>query len=194
MDEPTGDLRQMEVLFKAYQTALCNVAYNMVLDRDTAKDIVQEVFIQLWRNKDSIEFGPAIKGYLFKATTHLSLNYLQKEKKTQKFSNEIKSQFDESANHNYESVEIKEMEFRIREAIEKLPPKCKAIYLLSRHEGLSYKQIAEHLELSPKTIENQMGIALEKLRNALKPFLTKEFLEIALLATFSHLMLELIFS
>ncbi len=77
-----------------------------------------------------------------------------------------------------ENIEFTELERKVDESINRLPPKCRAIYLMSRHEGLKYKEIADALDLSLKTVENQMGIALEKLREDLKPFLTTEFLAI----------------
>src|SRR5690606_4592736 len=138
-----------------WQPALCNLAYNMVLDAAAAKDIVQEVFMQLWRNRQQVEFGPSIKGYLFKATAHLALNHLEKEKRINVFRENVRNELAAQVDHSNQSLEIQELELKVRESIEKLPPKCRAIYLLSRQEGLSYKQIAEHLELSPKTVENQ---------------------------------------
>lgn len=194
MDESIEEIKRIEDLFKAWQPALCNLAYNIVLDAAAAKDIVQEVFMQLWRNRHEVEFGPSIKGYLFKATTHFSLNYIEKEKRINLFRDKVKQELTAQTDHGNRSMEVQELELKVRESIEKLPPKCKAIYLLSRQEGLSYRQIAEHLDLSPKTVENQMGIALEKLRNSLKPFLTREFLEIAILAVISHLLFQLFFT
>jgi len=68
-------------------------------------------------------------------------------------------------------MQYQELELRVRAAIDKLPPKCKLIYLLSRQEGLKYQEIADTLDISVKTVENQMGIALEKLRDDLRTYL-----------------------
>jgi RNA polymerase sigma-70 factor (ECF subfamily) len=166
-------------LFRLHHKSLCDLAYNIVVDKDAAKDIVQEVFIKLWGNREKLTFGDQIKHYLFKATAHTAYNYVRSHKRV----SPLEDYSGLSTLQTFpgtERVEYKELEIRARQAIDKLPPKCKAIYILSRHEGLKYQEIANTLGLSIKTVENQMGIALEKLRNELKPFLSPEFL--ALLA------------
>lgn len=175
-----------EILFKQHHEELCNLAYTITKNEDAAKDIVQDVFIKLWKNKDEIVFQDQIKHYLFRAVSHSSLNYIRFNKKivslpTQEtFSNLFIAPVDN------ENIEFTELERRVHESIEKLPPKCKAIYLLSRHEGLKYREIADALGLSIKTVENQMGIALEKLRDDLRPFLSAEFLIVALFIALAY--------
>lgn len=178
MSEATHN--EFESLFRRHHKELCDVAFNIVKDSDAAKDIVQEVFLKLWKNRDQVSFGAQIKHYLFKATAHVSLNHLRFNKKIVRIEKETPLN-ELVTSMNTEEVGYKELEIRVRNAIDNLPPKCKTIYLLSRHEGMKYKEIAEILELSPKTVENQMGIALQKLRDELKPFLTPEFLILVLL-------------
>lgn len=175
-----ADQSNFERLFKDHNQGLSNLAYNLVRDQDAAKDIVQEVFLKLWNNRERVDLGAQIKHYLFKATAHTSLNYLRSAKKKIKLDDLTSLQNLEAA-PGREEIGYKELELRAREAIDRLPPKCKAIYLLSRHEGLKYQDIAGALDLSIKTVENQMGIALEKLRKDLKPFLTIDLLTIAVL-------------
>jgi RNA polymerase sigma-70 factor (ECF subfamily) len=166
-------------LFRQHHKSLCNLAYNIVSDADAAKDIVQEVFLRLWKNRDQLIFGEQITHYLFKATAHTSYNYLRSNKKISPLQDYAGLEKLAMA-AGTERVEYQELEVRVRKAVENLPPKCKAIYILSRHEGLRHQQIADTLGLSVKTVENQMGIALEKLRNELKPFLSLEFLATAM--------------
>lgn len=176
-----GELAPLDFdkLFLKYHRELLNLSYNILRDRDAAKDVVQEVFTNLWKNRQSIQFGDQIKHYLFKATSHTALNALRNQKRSYKLDdyNEILNLVAPSGT---ESPAYGELELRIRQAIDRLPPQCKVIFLLSRHEGLKYQQIAETLDLSIKTVESQMGIALEKLRLDLKPFLSLEFLAILL--------------
>ncbi|MBL6444802.1 RNA polymerase sigma-70 factor [Fulvivirga sp. 29W222] len=172
--------QEFETLFHAYHKELCELAYNIVGDADEAKDIVQDVFLKLWKNRDKLDFQQQIKHYLFKATSHTSLNHLRSSKKIVKLDQntaieEVVSPVQTEPTNNHE------LEVRVREAIDKLPPKCKTIYLLSRQEGMKYKEIADVLELSHKTVENQMGIALQKLREELKPYLKLKSLILALL-------------
>ena len=177
---PESSYAAFEKLFLQTSKKLCDLAYNLVRDQDAAKDIVQEVFLKLWKNRDHLDFGDQIRHYLFKATAHTSLNYLRSNKKTIKIEDES-SVLTLAASANADDIGYKELELRVRQAINKLPPKCKTIYLLSRHEGLKYQEIADTLNLSIKTVENQMGIALEKLREDLKPLLSTEFLAVSTL-------------
>lgn len=176
-----SDSLHFESIFREHHSGLCNLAYNLVHDTDASKDIVQEVFLKLWKNREAVEMGDQIKNYLFKATAHTALNHLRYHKKMVRFDQEPDIKETLMAPSHSEEAGFKELEFRIREAIDLLPPKCRIIYLLSRHEGLKYPQIAETLGLSTKTVENQMTIALQKLRDGLKPFLIVEFFIIALL-------------
>jgi RNA polymerase sigma-70 factor (ECF subfamily) len=165
-----------ETLFKDNHQRLCSVAYNLVRDRDVAKDIVQDVFYKVWKNRDKIDATEKIEGYLMRATSRTALNYLRNNWRTVKIDREPLLVRTLKAAPTSEEIDFTELEIRVRQAIDKLPPKCKTIYLLSRHEGLKYPQIADSLGLSLKTVENQMSIALEKLRNSLKPFITPELI------------------
>lgn len=169
-----------DALFLKYHKELLNLSYNIVRDRDAAKDVVQEVFTRLWSNRSEMEFGEQIRHYLFKATSHTSLNYLRSRRKLYRLEdyNELSHLVAPSGT---ETSSFGELELRIRQAIDRLPPQCKTIFLLSRHEGLKYQEIAETLDLSIKTVESQMGIALEKLRADLKPFLSLKFITILII-------------
>jgi RNA polymerase sigma-70 factor, ECF subfamily len=168
-------------LFREHNQELCKLACNIVADPEAAKDIVQEVFVNLWKNRHRVTFGEQIRHYLFKATSNTALTYLRSVKRFHRLemNDDVRNL---QAPAGSESVAYTEFEKEVRKAIDKLPPKCKVIYLLCRHEGLKYQEIADTLDLSLKTVENQMGIALEKLRNELKPFLTLDFLAYLLTA------------
>jgi len=157
------------------------MAMNIVNDRDVAKDIVQEVFLKLWKNQQSLAFGEQIKSYLYKATKNTALNHLEKNKKMQLWTDDMES-MNSTEDHLYEDSGQKEaLRQRVSQAIDQLPPKCKAIYMLCKHEGMKYAEVAEHLEVSLKTVENQMGIALKRLRSDLAPYLNMYNLAILVL-------------
>src|SRR5688572_2169515 len=128
-----------DALFMKHHKELIGLSYNIVRDRDAAKDIVQEVFVKLWKNKDSLEFNEKIKHYLFKATAHTSLNHLRSQRKYYRLEDfeQIK---DLAVQSGSETVTFRELELRSRQAIDRLPPQCKAIFILSRHEGLKYQE------------------------------------------------------
>lgn len=169
-----------EHLFRTHNRALCDLAYNLVRDKDVAQDIVQDVFFKLWKNREKTVFGDQIRHYLFKATAHTALNHLRFNKKLIGLEDSVQAYTLAAPAHAGEAG-FRELELKVRQSIDRLPPKCRAIYLLSRQEGLRYQEIADALELSVKTVENQMGIALEKLRHDLKPFLTEEFMTVLVL-------------
>jgi RNA polymerase sigma-70 factor, ECF subfamily len=148
-----------------------------VKDQQAAEDIVQDVFLKLWKIRKDIDFAVPLKSYLYRATTNSAINWLNKNKNIVSESEISQLETKNLSPFNAEdNLNIRELEIKIREAIDKLPPKCKAIFVLSRYEGLKYKQIAEHLDVSVKTVENQMSIALEKLRKDLEPYITDDFL------------------
>lgn len=173
-ESPTSEF---EGLYSRFHKDLLNLSYNIVRDKDSAKDIVQEIFVRLWNNREKVEVGSQIKNYLFKATVHSSLTYLRDHKKHYRLEDvaEVSALVNQNAT---EELSFKEFELKSRQAIDRLPPQCKTIFLLSRQEGLKYSEIAETLGISVKAVENQMGIALKKLREDLKPYLTLEFISI----------------
>lgn len=174
--------QELEKLFKEHHRNLSNLAYNVVRDREVAKDVVQEVFMRLWNNRERLDFGGQITHYLTKATAHTALNHLRSSRKLTSIDNESVGNVTNPQGHD--DYSYREFEQKVNEAIERLPPKCRTIYLLSRNEGMKYQQIADALGLSIKTVENQMGIALEKLRQDLKPFLIPISVALALIAIF----------
>lgn len=132
-------------------------------ENEEAKDIVQTAFIKLWEKKDQVSIGQSGQYYLYKSVYHLCLNSLRnkkvKEKRTEKLSAAVPS--------TNNVTDEKETSARVLTAIETLPPKCKEVFLKSRHEGKRYGEIANELNISVKTVEAQMGKALKILRNLL---------------------------
>ncbi|MCE3259059.1 MAG: hypothetical protein K0S12_700 [Bacteroidetes bacterium] len=171
MGSPSLDF---EKLFKSHYTLLCNVTFRIIKDEQAAEDIVQEVFLKLWQRKDRLEDVVNFKAYLVRAVTNASIDHLKNNRSVMALTRV--NDEDRKADNAEQAIIQKELEARIERALQLLPPKCRAIFVLSRHEGMKYKEIAEHLQISVKTVENQMGIALEKMRNELKPYLTREFI------------------
>ncbi|MCE3226415.1 MAG: polymerase sigma-70 factor [Bacteroidetes bacterium] len=165
--------RDFEDLFKTHYSALCNLAYNITKNEEAAEDIAQDVFLKMWQRRNNLQDIVNIKSYLFRAVANASIDYLKNNKNVIRLNpnDDVQPSAD-----GEDAVIRKELEARIERALRLLPPKCRAIFVMSRHEGMKYKEIAEQLGISVKTVENQMGIALEKMRNELKPYLTKEFI------------------
>jgi RNA polymerase sigma-70 factor, ECF subfamily len=171
------DMQAIEQLFRSDHKKLCNTANRIVNDWDVSQDIVQEVFIKFWNKRQDLKIESSAGAYLLKAVINTCLNYLESSKRQLKLREDIST--DHIAKLVYQEstdLEDKELQIRLEMAIEKLPPKCKIIFILCKYEGMKYQQIADHLSISLKTVENQMGIALQKLREDLKAYATREFL------------------
>lgn len=179
--------QQFEEMYKAHYPALRNTAQNILSDSETSHDIVQEVFLKLWRKGVNPAYMLNQRAYLFKAVVNASITHLHKNKHNIRIS-QVKT---EAAEQISNTLEVKELEENIQQALDKLPAKCKSVFVLSRFEGMKNKDIAIALGISLKTVENQMGIALKKMRDELKHFIGSEFISTALgsgLAVLSQLL------
>ena len=154
---------KFEKLFHQFFPPLMSLARKFLRDEDDAREVVHQVFINLWDRWSDIDTGVSLKSYLFTSVHNRSLNVIRDRKK---FSAEevpdISGDVDVSA-----QIEAIELEERIRESIASLPEKCRQIFEMNRFEGLKYREIAEKLQISVKTVENQMSKALKILRERL---------------------------
>lgn len=161
------DKAAFEELFKSYFTPLCSFAQKYVNDVDEAKDIVHNVFINLWNKREEIDMETSLKSYLFQGVYNRSLNFIRDHKKLVQFDTPQSvaelNQYVESKDH----LESNEAESRINNALDDLPEKCREIFLMNRFDGLKYREIAEKLNISIKTVETQMSRALKTLRERL---------------------------
>ncbi|WP_227006366.1 RNA polymerase sigma-70 factor [Rufibacter latericius] len=163
----TNEALFMETLFKQYYVLLCRTAVRFTKDTEAAEDLVQEVFCKIWQNREVLEVSTSYKAYLVRSVTNQALNYIEKQKRLVLAEDTTPYESSVSANTTMEQLEGTEMEGRIQQALNELPPQCRLIFEMSRFEELTYKEIAETLQLSPKTVENQMGKALRILREHL---------------------------
>jgi RNA polymerase sigma-70 factor (ECF subfamily) len=150
-------------LFKEYYSGLCKYCMKFVRKHEIAEEIVQDQFIYLWKKRNKIKITSSIEQYLFKSVKNKSIDYLRSSYVKLNFENEDVILNKEASNPANE-IEMKELAFIIEKAIKKLPQKCYTIFTLSRHGGLSNIEIANKLEISTKTVENQITIALRKIK------------------------------
>jgi len=159
-----------EKLFNTYYSNLCAYANNFLKDVDASEEVVQEVLFKLWTNRESIEITSSVQSYLFRAVRNVSLNVLKhiNIREDYKQQNEYERQNELSSE---DEMIVSELEQRIRHTIDLLPMERKKIFIMSRYEGLKYKEIADKLNISVSTVENQMVKALKFLRDELKDYL-----------------------
>lgn len=170
--EPTRLIQHeqdLEQLFRQYYLMLRNYAQGLVSESGQAEELVQEVFVNLWEKRDQIQVSSSVKSYLYRAVYNRALNVYRKRNTQAAYVQAQQAAQPPIVQHD--PAETAELNTRIQAAIGMLPERCGQIFRLSRYEGLSYKEIAQRLDLSPKTVEVQMGKALRLLRQALKDYL-----------------------
>jgi len=168
-----GDAKVYKNLFDEFYKPLCQFALIYVNDQSTAEEIVHELFIWLWEKRKGLNIHTSLKSYLFLSVRNRSFNYIRNTKPQFSLDDTFLELEDEllqeiSSNEQLDMLQLQEV---VKSAIDELPPKCREIFLLSRESELTYAQIAEELSVSKKTVENQMGIALKRLKEKLSPAL-----------------------
>ena len=160
-----------ERLFKAHYSPLCSYAANFLKDPDAAEEVVQEVMFKLWTSRESLVIGTSVKSYLFRAVRNGCLNVIKHQKVREEYRNWREHSGGETLLSKEDEMIASELEEKIRGAIDNLPLGRRKVFIMSRYDGMTYPQIAEKLELSVKTVENQMSQALKSLREDLKDYL-----------------------
>lgn len=160
----TGDTQAFKELYDSFSTPLLQLALAIVHNREMAEEIVADVFIQVWKKRKNLDQVQHLKWYLYAATRNISLNYLRK------YAHKKTASLDEVSMPEYalqptpEAVLISnDMLRHINTAISELPPQCRLIFKLVKEDELKYREVAALLNISIKTVENQVGIALKKL-------------------------------
>jgi RNA polymerase sigma-70 factor (ECF subfamily) len=177
-----GDEQAFELLFRKLYARLCAFSNKFLNDPEEAKEIVQDVFIKIWESRDLIDPEDSLKSYIFKITQNQSINRLRRKKVESRYTEIYKLIYCEQLQFSaHESLLAKELEENIIHALEKLPTECRKVYELSRTEGLKYREIADNLHISVKTVEAQMSKALRSLRIELQ-----EYIKLILIIFFIH--------
>ena len=165
------DEKAFEHLFRLHYTPLCRYAYTLLASKEESEEVVQEIFVKIWLNRKKIEIRHTFASYILRAVKNESLNHLNKNARSVVVSinNLSKEEVYHIASEDLpDTAEAEIMQQKLIMAIGLLPSKCRRIFELSRFEKKKYKEIAEELELSVKTVEAQMTIAFKKLRSFIK--------------------------
>jgi RNA polymerase sigma-70 factor (ECF subfamily) len=164
-----GDEKAFQTIFRKYYSALCHYARQFMNDSELAEEAVQEMFVKIWEKRTSLNIETSVKHYFFRSIRNQCLNQIQHEKIKKQYAGKVleSATQDIDPGHFYLEVDLIQ---RIEKSIEALPPKRREIFRLSREQGLKYKEIADTLNISIKTVEAQMGLALKHLRHELKEF------------------------
>lgn len=161
----TSDQSAFRQLFTIYSKKLIQFAASIVKSSDAAREIVDEVFIKIWRNRTTAASIQNLRVYLYTATKNTALNYLAtraRENIAEPFDFFAVQLSDEGPSPEKQLINT-ELLRKIQGAIEELPPRCKMVFKLVREDGLSYKEVGQVLNISPKTVDAQMVIAVRQI-------------------------------
>ena len=166
----TISIHEFEKLFKEQYEKLCAIANQYLKDIEAAEEVVQSTFVRLWESREKLNIEKSHAAYLNTAVRNGCLNQLKhlKIKEAYKEDNKREMEYEELRVDDSDGNELAD---KIKSTIEKLPEGRRKIFILSRYEGLKYKEIAERLNISVKTVENQMGSALKFLKSHLAEYM-----------------------
>lgn len=170
------DKSLLEAIFKTHYQSLCKTSYRILRDQDLVEDIVQDVFCEFWQKNQTVELQEPVLPYFHKAVINRSLNYLRGHKNRDTRETIYGNSVYEEKNFTEELLLLKDLKIKVHKVIDKLPPACRAVFILSRFENLKYKEIASQLNISVKTVENHMLKALKHIRQHLSVVLFTLFI------------------
>ena len=164
--------KAMEYLFRRYYGFMCNAIYRVLPDKNLAEDLAQDVFYEFWKKRERVQINTSLQAYLKRAAVNKTLNYIRDRK--MRFADEEElPKLENNQESSQQKLEEEELQALIRQSIDRLPERCRMVFVLSRYEELSYQEIADQLGISVKTVENQISKALKFLRETLRPFVGK---------------------
>jgi RNA polymerase sigma-70 factor (ECF subfamily) len=165
-----GDESAFRALFDTYADALLDFAFGYVSDAQVSEDIVQEVFVNVWRLRARLDPQLSIKAYLYKAVRNQALKYLRHAKVARRAEGYLQDLYYPAMTSSpEEELHQAELTVLLDRTIQQLPERCRTIFLMSRFDGLAYQEIADILDISINTVKTQLGRAFTALRRNLFP-------------------------
>lgn len=159
-----GDEHAFKHLFDTYFVSLCRYI-NLYLDNYAeSEELALDIFMNVWENRERVEIRLSLKAYLFQAARNRSLNCLRDRKNASPIDESLQETL---VSNDYPSLEMEELNRLIEEAVASLPQRCKEVFLKSRQESMSNKEIADSMDISVKTVEAQITKALKLIRDFL---------------------------
>lgn len=165
-----GDESAFEALFRKYYERLCSYVYQYTGNMSDAEEMVQETFLGIWEKRRDLHITTSLKSYLYQTVKNKALNNIRNTRRRRGHLEIIKNSSQRISDAEDE-ISANDLKDHLYEGLECLPPKCRKIFQMSRLEGLKHKEIAVKMGIKPKTVENQIGIALKNLRIFLADYL-----------------------
>ncbi|WP_175635571.1 RNA polymerase sigma factor [Pedobacter ghigonis] len=170
-------------IYNRYWEKMASYAVRLTKSEEEAADIVQEIFVSIWNRRTTLAIKSTLGAYLIRSTRNLCLRYIERNIHTDNFLDKITEQAVDSSLNIEESISLKELQENIDLGIAKLPKKMREVYLLSRDEQLSYREIAEKLNIAEGTVKKQVSNALKIIADSLNGKLSA-----TMMAIFLHLL------
>jgi RNA polymerase sigma-70 factor (ECF subfamily) len=165
-----GDLATFESLFHQYYGGLCRYAESLVGMKEVAEEVVQDVFYNIWKNRESLRIRQSLKSYLYRAAYNNSMMHLRKMRRVHFMEDLSRPEPALDEPDPSQVIQLNEVSKLITDTLAQLPERTREIFRLNRHEGLKYREIARKLSISEKTVEANMGKALKALRNSMQRY------------------------
>lgn len=165
-----GDRESFNQIFRRYYPPLVRFCVRFVADADQSAEIVQDLFVKLWSNREKLVFNSSFESYMLRSVRNSAITFINKERAHAETNERI--YIDESdTNDPSETLQSNNLEASYREVLASMPEKRREVFLASRYDGLKYAEIAKKLGLSQKTVEAHMSAAIKQLREGLKAYL-----------------------
>ena len=172
----TGEEKAIKHIYDLYYDNMCLYAFTFLRDHDSSKDIVEEIFIQLWLKAKTVNIKTSLKNYLFRSVRNNCLKHIRDKERHEHAVGDYIFHDPEILNpvskeYPISNLILREIEEKIKKVLESLPAQCKKIFELSRFENLTYHQISKQLNISVSTVKTQMSRAFQKFREELSDYI-----------------------
>ncbi|HEX2533713.1 MAG TPA: RNA polymerase sigma-70 factor, partial [Chitinophagaceae bacterium] len=161
-----GDGPALDAIYRQFWQSLYLSAYAVIRDKKACEDILQDIFLQLWIRRETLQVRESLGAYLQAATRYQVFRYIRKASASEGLGLRLEERWD--SYRTDDALLRNDLKRQVEEVVSVLPEKCRQIYRMSREEYLSHREISERLNISMKTVENQLTIALRRLRHSLE--------------------------
>lgn len=169
-----GNEAALDFIYRHYWEGLFFYSYHLLKDKQACEDLIQDIFVRLWANREQLDIQLSLRSYLYASCRYALYKVIRTGRVREDIFDAIYERLHTES--PYENVEYKDLVERINTIVSALPPKCRDVYELSRNQHLSHREIAERLNISVKTVENHITKALKELKGALGGLISIELL------------------
>ncbi len=167
-----GNQKAWDAVTKVLYTPLFYFVNRMVSNTEIAEELVQDVFVNFWLKRKNLNITSSLKAYLYRAARNHTLNFIKRRQFERDYQEKLAQELILQTNDTEDAFHFSELEKQLSHAIENLPDNCKEIFKLSRYEEMTYKEIAEVLDIPTRSVHYQIGLALKELRVKLKGYVS----------------------